>query len=299
VPDISGGSQDRRRYAVASIVSPISRALGNELLNRFEAAGLDSNLAQKVIDSKDNDLASKVVGLIEAGGFEAIDKSLTSLNPEWLRARELMGKNFFGVEEAMAVWRAGSTPSAQELASLVKTPFSEEELARSKDTHILVADMGLSIVEMKAIVKDKGRLFFDQDWYHTQEFAKETAKITWHLVRKTPIPNSISKSWAEQQALISPAEEMPNARLMVLAVISHFLATGERLFERTYARCSDVASDDVHVNVGLFDSDGLHVHSHWAEFRGELIGASSAWKSERNLELSGSGLTIQKAGKTP
>src|SRR5689334_14179496 len=29
------------------------------------------------------------------------DKTTTSLNPQWLRAREIMGKNFFGLEEAI------------------------------------------------------------------------------------------------------------------------------------------------------------------------------------------------------
>src|ERR1044071_3192545 len=28
------------------------------------------------------------------------DKMLTSINPQWLRARAIMGKNFFGLEEA-------------------------------------------------------------------------------------------------------------------------------------------------------------------------------------------------------
>ncbi|MDP3988728.1 MAG: hypothetical protein Q8P93_00610, partial [bacterium] len=48
----------------------ISRGQGYELLNKLEAAGLDAQLAQKVVDSKDNDLAAKVVTLIQNGGFE-------------------------------------------------------------------------------------------------------------------------------------------------------------------------------------------------------------------------------------
>jgi hypothetical protein len=44
---------------------PMSRGQGHEFLNKLEAAGLDATCAQLVIDSKGNDLASKVVRLIQ------------------------------------------------------------------------------------------------------------------------------------------------------------------------------------------------------------------------------------------
>jgi hypothetical protein len=53
------------------IVSPISRGQGNEFLNKLEAAGLNIPLAQKVIDSKGNELAAKVVRLIQNDGLKA------------------------------------------------------------------------------------------------------------------------------------------------------------------------------------------------------------------------------------
>jgi len=65
----------------------------HELLLKLETAGLNEELAQRVIDSKGNDLATKVVRLIQNGGFEPT----TSRK----RAREIMGKNFFGVEETI------------------------------------------------------------------------------------------------------------------------------------------------------------------------------------------------------
>ncbi len=42
----------------------------HEFLKKLETTGLDGELAQKVIDSKGNDLATKVVRLIQNGGFE-------------------------------------------------------------------------------------------------------------------------------------------------------------------------------------------------------------------------------------
>ncbi len=49
----------------------VSRTLSvhqeHEFLLKMESAGLDTELAQRVIDSKGNDLAVKVVGLIRYG----------------------------------------------------------------------------------------------------------------------------------------------------------------------------------------------------------------------------------------
>lgn len=42
--------------------------------------------------------------------------------------------------------------------------------------------------------------------------------------------------------------------------IGHFLSTGERLFEKIYVRCMDVASVGLRVFVGRFAADGLRVY---------------------------------------
>jgi len=52
-------------------------------------------------------------------------------------AREIMGTNFFGIEEAIKHF--GVNPSKQQLAALAEVPFSEEVLRSAKDTHVLVA----------------------------------------------------------------------------------------------------------------------------------------------------------------
>jgi len=71
----------------------------------------------------------------------------------------------------------------------------------------------------------------------------------------------------------------PTARVMVYAIIGHYLATGERLFERIYVRCSDLFSDGSRVLVGNFDSDGLRVRDYWVGSPYVSIGLSSARKS--------------------
>jgi hypothetical protein len=54
---------------------------------------LRNSLAKRIVESKDNDLAIRVIRLIQNGGFEPTAGQK--------RAREIMGKNFFGVEEAI------------------------------------------------------------------------------------------------------------------------------------------------------------------------------------------------------
>lgn len=260
-----------------TMVSPIvSRSQSHEFMNKLESAGLIGSLAQKVIDSKDNELAKKVVRLIENGGFE--------LSTSQKRAREIMGRNFFGIEEAIKHF--GVNPSRQQLAYLAEIPFSEPVLKACQKTHILVAVFSLSILDVRgkaaASVKlpDGQRMFYDQDWYNKQAFAKERGEIGWHLVRKTPVANSTSKNWQDQQALLDKTEETPRARVMVYTIIGHFLAIGERLFEKVYVRCMDVGSDGDRVYVGIFDAGGLIVNNYWDEGPDDRIGLASARKSE-------------------
>ena len=253
--------------------SIISRTLSvhqeHQILLALEKAGLNSDQAQKVIASKDNDLAIKIVRFIDNGGFEPTTSQK--------RARKIMGANFFGVEEAIKY--LGVNPTRQQTATLAEIPFSEEALTASKDTHILIAVFPLSTLEIRGKAPQNQRLFYDQSWYNKESFAKERGEVSWHLIRRTPVPNSTSKTWDEQQALLSKDEETPTARIMTYMIIGHFLATGVRLFENIYVRSSDVASDGYRVGVGGFDAGGLRVGSYWGDRRDDDLGVSSARKS--------------------
>jgi hypothetical protein len=193
-------------------------------------------------------------------------------------AREIMGKNFFGVEEAIKHF--GVNPSKQQLAFLAEIPWSEEVLRACKDTHVLIVTFALSILDIRGIVKKLAdqTLFYKQDWYDKQAFAADKGEIGWQLVRKEPIANSTSKTWNEQQALLSKDEETPKARVVVQTAIGHFLATGERLFEKVYVRCADLDSDGLHVYVGYFGAEGLGVNDYWDDNQYDNIGVSAARK---------------------
>jgi len=193
-------------------------------------------------------------------------------------AREIMGKNCFGIEEAIKHF--GVNPSKQQLAYLAEVPFSEEVLKSCKDTHVLVAVFPLSILDVRTIAKKLANqtLFYHQDWYDKQAFAKDKGEVGWKLVRKEPIANSTSKTWSEQQALLSKEEETPKAQVVVYTMIGHFLSTGEKLFEKIYVRCVDLDSDGPRVYVGYFDDKGLYVDYWNDDNRDSNIGVSSARK---------------------
>ncbi len=176
-------------------------------------------------------------------------------------AREIMGRNFFGVEEAMRHF--GVLPAKQQIAALNKIPFSEETLASCKDTHVLVAVFPMSILDIRGKVVGR-KLFYGHEevWYSKQAFAKDRCEIGWHLVRNALVANSTNKTWDEQQTFLSQDEETPKAQVLIYTIIGYFLATGDRLFENAYVRCLDLGSSGGRVFVGDFDGDGLDVSSY-------------------------------------
>lgn len=191
-------------------------------------------------------------------------------------ARTIMGKNFFGIEEAIKYF--GINPSRRQLTCLAEIPWSEEVLTSCKDTHVLVAVLPISILEIRNKVEDN--LFYSHAdaWYNNQAFAKDRGETGWQLVRKTPVDKSTNKKWADQQALLTTDEETPKAQVMTYTIIGHFLATGERLFENIYVRCIDLDSDGSRVRVGDFAAEGLGVND-WSDgLRDDDIGLSSARK---------------------
>ncbi|HEV7702281.1 MAG TPA: hypothetical protein VGO63_02475 [Candidatus Paceibacterota bacterium] len=196
-------------------------------------------------------------------------------------AKKIMGKNFFGVQQAKKFFKVN--PSKKQLASLSKVPFSEGVLKSCKDSHILVAAFRLSILDIRRIAEKQSQLIlfvgYNFPWYEKEAFAKDKGEVRWYLVRKEPVVNSTNKSWDEQQMLLSKDEETPKARIIVYSMIGHFLFTGERLFEKFYVRCSDRGPyDRSRVSIGDFGVEGLYVHYTFDDSRGQPFAVSSIRK---------------------
>ena len=219
----------------------------------------------------DNDtLASRVAVLCFNNGFEP--------STSQVRVREIMGKNCFGIEEAIKHFDIA--PTKRQLAYMADVPYSETTLIACKDTHILAAVFRFSGVEIREKVKSKKVFCQQDDWYDTHPFSSDKGYVEWHLVRKTPVDDSTGKTWDEQQSLLGDNEETPKFQVLIYAVVGHFLATGEKLFENEnmYVRCSDFDSDGDRVFL-RFCSGGLDVGSDDAARR-DVLAASSSRKQE-------------------
>ena len=194
-------------------------------------------------------------------------------------AREIMDHNMFGIEEAIRYF--GVNPSKEQLAALAEVPFSQEVLQSCQDTHVLVAVFPLSILDIRG--KVERQLFYGHEdaWYNKEKFAKDRGEIGWQLVRKTPVENSTSKTWNDQQVLLGETEETPPARTMVYTIIGHYLATNERLFQNIYVRTSSLDSDGSCVAVGVFVGAGLGIGYCWDDRRRGLgLAASLKFQTE-------------------
>ncbi len=215
----------------------------------------------------DEVFANGVANFIKSGGVApAIGQK---------RARDIMGQNFFGVEEGIE--HLGVNPTRRHLALLSQIPFKEEKLERDKETHVPTAVFPLSILEMRERFPD---LFRDQDWYKREEelFARQ-AEVNWHLICKTPVKGSANKNWQEQLALVGEEDEVPTAQVVVYTIIGHFLATGERLFKDIYVRTSSLDSNGYRVSVGGFHSGALGIYVCWDSDHCDFLALASARKS--------------------
>lgn len=158
-----------------------------------------------------------------------------------VEAREIMGKNFFGIEDAIKYFEV--YPSKIHLACLDEVPFPQHVLRAHKNTHILVAiAYPLSIVDMRNICHrlygEKLFEYYAQD-HDSEPFMNEKTAVGWLLMKKEP-----SDEIEEDNALFSvpdglfPKEdERTEIHKAVYATIAYRLKTGERLLTNTYATC--------------------------------------------------------------
>ena len=210
--------------------------------------------------------------------------------PSQIRAREIMGKNFLGIEEAIRHYSAAYTE--EQLAALAEIRdedgniITEAELEECKNTHLLVAGFPMTIVDIrkKAPSKKPEKAFssYKNARYNTQAFAtEEMVGLCWHLIRKTAAGGSFSKIYQNQTALLGPKDYVPRACDLVYAVILYFMVTGERLFANGYVRTATLDSVGLRVSVGFFGAGGLYVYCYWGDDPDGGVGLSSARKSKK------------------
>lgn len=189
-------------------------------------------------------------------------------------AREIMGKNFFGMAE---VTEMCGTFGDGMLETFFRTvPFSERMLSARRETHVLVPDIGRSIISLgrtrPGLLCD-----FDRAWYSADHFANFTENPRWRLIRKTPMPFSEGEAWGEQSAAIGDDTEVPHARQVVYASAFMFFVRFERLFEECAVRALGEHAGGSRVQVGS-GITGVHIDNRDDDVASDGIGLAIAQK---------------------
>jgi len=174
-------------------------------------------------------------------------------------AQEIMVTNFFGIQEVATHFDVYHTPLEKEV--LKEVPWSVEVLESHKDDFLLVAGYPIAI---RSIFNLYPTLFYETQltgWGQREPCVNQDHVGTrWYLIRKSPAEATLGEcGWLRQRGLLSPNEEPVKACEMVYGIIGHFLATGERLFEKTWARCADLLEGGCcgdHAMVGCFEFGG-------------------------------------------
>jgi len=249
----------------------VSRTLSvhkeHELLLKLETAGLTEPLAQKVIDSKGNELAAKVVKFIQNGGFEPTTSQK--------RARKIMGRNFFGVEEWSSLY--GVNFSNKQICEAAEFPWSEDVLNAPcpfykgksiKETHFAFLGLDafkskpLTILKWQELHPDSGqpKFYSYTDWYIKEKFGNETTcGFRWYLMPLGIVPKSTDRTYQKQIAMLPADYEVPLAIEEVTKVILYYRKNGVYLNPTSRGRCQDLTSRGYRVSVGEFVSWGLVV----------------------------------------
>ena len=231
--------------------------------------------------------AKRVAGFMLQGGLVGLTHQ---------RARAILGKNFFGVEEWSSLY--GVNFSNKQLREVAEFPWSEDvlnapcpfHLGKSiKETHFAFLGLDafkgkpLTILKWQELHPDSGQPKFSSyapdSWYAKEKFGNEpTCGFRWYLMPLEIVPESTSKTYAEQTAMLPADYEVPLAIEEVTKVILYYRKNGIYLNPTTYSRCRDVASDGDPVDVGYFDSEGLDVGSGWGDERHYRIGLAASRK---------------------
>jgi hypothetical protein len=197
----------------------------------------------------------------------------------------ILGDDYITPEEVATAYGHGKIAYTDEqLEHFADTlPDTQTILWLRANGYMLIAGppTEMNLLEVREL---DNKLFYSktEGWWSesNQTFSREdkVACGEWLAIRKDEVPNSFSKTWKEQQDLLSEVEHVPNAPEVSYAVTAYFKVRGIYLLRGKYIRTSSVSAGGSHVVVGRFDEGGLIVNGCWGDDRYDLIGVASARK---------------------
>lgn len=188
------------------------------------------------------------------------------------RAREIMGHNFFGVEEAVLHFGIDLETALEEFAEI---PFTEGMLKYRSDSHVLVAVPRISIIGIR---NQYPQLFRGKEGsgLYTYSFAHEVGESGWYLIRREAVTDreflGLSKDPEKFSSYVIREKRkgmVLSARVAIFALIGHYIATGERLLPYSTGETTTTVIEKKQVlkltrqiSVGPFRDDGLGITKH-------------------------------------
>jgi len=178
-------------------------------------------------------------------------------------------------------------PIPKDIIEVLKSPCPYWSGKRVEETHLLVLipesvnGRPFTIGTLGEMIKSPQKEGYSTKYYNYDNTAVKELKDQgisssyWALITKNVLPNSRSKTYAEQQALIKGPYAVPGALEIATGILMHHVQTGERLYSDspdTYTRCQEKLSSGYRVVVGSFGSSGLGVDDDYGDADPRLDG---------------------------
>ncbi len=120
-------------------------------------------------------------------------------------------------------------------------------------------------------------LMWQQGWYDKYPWSSAALPAGDYYLR-LPVPGSQSKTFAEQQALLPPGEEVAPVVLVAAALLCIRRQGGPDPLDNEWVRCKEQASDGDRVSVDL-DQGRVYVYNYWDDYRYSYLWLSAARKA--------------------
>lgn len=195
------------------------------------------------------------------------------------RAKEIMGKNFFGYEDA--TFHFPLPRNIDQEAFFSRVPFKEETLFKYRETHFLVAIFPVSLIESCRIRPS----FMDGQSFEYPAFTNKCI-MGWRLISKKPLFGSKDKGLeAQSKLIIQQAKDfvlaVPETEDVIYTMLAHDYVNVEsgRMFSRTLVRTQDGFTCVGHYQ----DKFGMCLETHSLDEKSAFIGL--AWEIMPDLDL--------------
>ena len=186
-------------------------------------------------------------------------------------AKEIMGKNFIGVDEL----RKMKEMRLRIPTELLEIKFSVDALNEKKDDYLLM--LGLSEfdngepVNIRNMIRIFGKdpeikepCFYNQDWYEKEDFIDAQMENQWFLIKKDVFEDSRAKQPDELQKKY----RFPSAVKCCYSFFITWLCKDIKLWYHDFVWCCDKDHNEDRIYVGKYhDVDGVNkngfsIHRH-------------------------------------